>query len=473
MHSDRPGGPDVEYSSALQVAADALGVEDVFLFRRVCGEQFAHLGGLGRGVGWAGIVALDLADNDMAAQAYRHNTIERRNLHGVGHVLGAYHARSAVAIPVNNDVLLVAGSSGQTMSLDADDDTWRALAEEVVAVVTFVSPAKRLADELEVLHAVQAIATLDADREVADVLQEILAIAAESLSCEIGLAWLDDGTVAANDGGRPVLAQIDADVLLRDVLTSVPQPAESGHCQQDARRRVLPAPLGDQASSWLLLRLPEPASGWMLLVHARDNARGFSELCQELARKLPQAASGVLANAIMRQVLRTDAQIAWAQAERDILTSVGNRTAWTRAIEAAQSEIDRGQSAAVMIVDIDNLKAANDCFGHDVGDQVIAATAAILAAESRDDDTVARLGGDEFALLLPGRTATETDQLVACIRAALTAHPLVNGQIRLRASIGACAASPGDLLNDAVTRADSAMYAEKTSGQPCACRTIE
>lgn len=472
MNTDRSAPPDPDVFEALQAEAAALCVEDLFLFRRVGGEQFVHLGGLGRGVGWAGIIELDLADNDIAARAYRNNTIEYREHDTVGHVVGAYHARSAAVIPFSKDVLVVAGNFGHRIGLNTADDDWRRLAARATAVVTSVSPAKRLADELEVLYAVQAINTLDADRELADVLQAIVTIAADSLTCEIGLGWLDDGTVAANPGGQPVCAQTDAWALRRDILASAPQSMESSHCQQDARQRMLPPPLGEQASSWLLLRLPDPAPGWMLFVHTVDNARGFSDLCLELARQLPPAASGVLATTLMRDSLRADAQTARAQAERDILTNVGNRMAWRRAIEAEQSAVDDGRPAAVLIIDVDNLKVTNDCFGHDIGDQVLVATAATLTAQSGDRDSVVRLGGDEFALLLPNHTAAKTDQRVARIRAALAVHPWINGQIALRASIGACVASPGDQLREAITRADDAMYAEKTRGQPRDCQKI-
>ncbi|MDA3922879.1 MAG: hypothetical protein PF501_19705 [Salinisphaera sp.] len=69
MEGDRPALTETEFSKLMQEQALALRVGDLFLFRRARGERFAHLGRLGRGVGWAGIIELDLADKEMAATA--------------------------------------------------------------------------------------------------------------------------------------------------------------------------------------------------------------------------------------------------------------------------------------------------------------------------------------------------------------------------------------------------------------------
>src|SRR5215510_9100631 len=84
------------------------------------------------------------------------------------------------------------------------------------------------------------------------------------------------------------------------------------------------------------------------------------------------------------------------------------------AIEAVLAELDTyvsfsaryGGQGAVMIIDIDGLKAINDSLGHHAGDNLIRHVAAIMRERVRTTDIVARLSGDEFAVLMP-QTDTE------------------------------------------------------------------
>jgi diguanylate cyclase (GGDEF)-like protein len=57
---------------------------------------------------------------------------------------------------------------------------------------------------------------------------------------------------------------------------------------------------------------------------------------------------------------------------------------------------------AVVMLDLDTLKATNDEFGHGAGDALLSAVATHIASHVRDGDTVARWGGDEFVIVLRG-----------------------------------------------------------------------
>lgn len=89
-------------------------------------------------------------------------------------------------------------------------------------------------------------------------------------------------------------------------------------------------------------------------------------------------------------------------AETDPLTGLFNRRALD---ERLQREVDRatryGTVLTCVMIDIDHFKAANDRFGHQAGDRVLAQFAELLRREQRAVDTVARYGGEEFVVLLP------------------------------------------------------------------------
>ena len=122
---------------------------------------------------------------------------------------------------------------------------------------------------------------------------------------------------------------------------------------------------------------------------------------------------------------------------------------------------------AVLFVDLDDFKAVNDGFGHAVGDDLLVAVSARLAACMRSGDVVARLGGDEFAVLLEGtdeRAAVQTaERLIDALGMPLA---LGGATIPLRASVGIAVASPGtSSVGEVLRNADVAMYAAKEAGK--------
>ncbi len=93
------------------------------------------------------------------------------------------------------------------------------------------------------------------------------------------------------------------------------------------------------------------------------------------------------------------------QADLDPLTGLANRSAFERALAVLA---ERDVRVLVAFCDIDDFKAINDEFGHDVGDDVLRAVAAAIGNIVRGDDIVARFGGDEFAVVV-----TQVDDMQA------------------------------------------------------------
>jgi diguanylate cyclase (GGDEF)-like protein len=142
----------------------------------------------------------------------------------------------------------------------------------------------------------------------------------------------------------------------------------------------------------------------------------------------------------------------------DALTDSLNRRAFS---EGVGLEMARAAFGTVVMADLDNLKQANDRYGHSVGDQLIGRTADLLRSCLRPYDKLYRWGGDEFLVVLP--SAHASDVLDRLRRAIERARPVALGRefIRLQVSLGAADYASSEDLSVAVERADAAMYREK------------
>jgi diguanylate cyclase (GGDEF)-like protein len=147
-------------------------------------------------------------------------------------------------------------------------------------------------------------------------------------------------------------------------------------------------------------------------------------------------------------------------ADSDTLTPLLNRRAFLREVERAIARVARhGSSIAVLIADLDGLKAVNDSDGHQAGDAVIMHVGYTLKAEVRASDIVARIGGDEFGMLLEELDEAAAVAKAVALRAAIAADP-----VDARASsiaIGHTLIRADDSLDAVIARADAAMYAAK------------
>ena len=148
------------------------------------------------------------------------------------------------------------------------------------------------------------------------------------------------------------------------------------------------------------------------------------------------------------------------QAAHDALTGLPNRTVLVREITAALA--DDPADVSVALIDLDDFKAINDDLGHAVGDALLVAVAAAIAAQLPPDGMAARLGGDEYALLLRGDSAATLAAIAAHLRRPVHAgeHELV-----VEASIGVAPARAGDTADELIRRADVAMYEAKGQGK--------
>lgn len=128
-------------------------------------------------------------------------------------------------------------------------------------------------------------------------------------------------------------------------------------------------------------------------------------------------------------------------------------------------------SSAVLLVDVDRFKRINDSRGHEAGDVVLVRLGEILLNAVRPYDLVVRYGGEEFLLFLPLNTAQEAFEVAERIRRTIqeTLIFVNHERISITVSIGVYAAGPLQCLQDAVARADEALYEAKRSGRNRVC----
>jgi diguanylate cyclase (GGDEF)-like protein len=167
--------------------------------------------------------------------------------------------------------------------------------------------------------------------------------------------------------------------------------------------------------------------------------------------------------ATMAELRRSEAKIKH-QAAHDALTGLPNRALFSGSLHAA---LQRGAGVTVLFVDLDDFKAVNDSFGHAVGDDLLAAVSARLAASMRAGDLVARLGGDEFAVLLEGADEWAAVQAAERLISALGMPVALPGTtINVHASVGIAMSPPGTGdVGEVLRNADVAMYAAKEAGK--------
>lgn len=151
----------------------------------------------------------------------------------------------------------------------------------------------------------------------------------------------------------------------------------------------------------------------------------------------------------------------------DPLTGIANRRGFLEKIDGLPLN---QRDCCVAIVDLDFFKQVNDRLGHDEGDRVLCAFADRLSLQVRRADIVARWGGEEFAVLFHDCSEDEAEWILSRVAARSRAQPI--GMVQGRAitfSAGLCRWDGGD-IEDALHRADEALYDAKRTGRDRICR---
>jgi hypothetical protein len=264
----------------------------------VSAGRFVHLGGSGRGEGWAGIVEASLEDDKTIAEALKSERPVRIEREGSERIFGPYYARSAAVVPVSHDAVVVFGSPNDAIGVE--DGALIAAAAEVNEALEPAGRAKQLAEQLELLEAVRAAVAVQ-PTPVQAAMEALAGVAADALSCEVGLLYLENGERLAITERGWKLAVTRDDVLrsLRNVLGAGAFP----FCVQDARQAPPPGTLAKDEGirSYYLLELTGLARGVLLVAHTDSAPRGFTLLCRHLGSRVAEVASTVLGFGLTRE----------------------------------------------------------------------------------------------------------------------------------------------------------------------------
>lgn len=154
------------------------------------------------------------------------------------------------------------------------------------------------------------------------------------------------------------------------------------------------------------------------------------------------------------------------EASTDLLTQIYNKITTEHLVSL---ELQEGRNHALIVVDLDKFKYANDTFGHLFGDSVIKAVAATLRATFRATDIVGRTGGDEFVVLAKDISLSDgLETLKAkCRRLSVElAHVSLGQDYVISASIGiSLFPRDGKTYAELFAKADAALYQIKNTGR--------
>ncbi|MFA7566447.1 MAG: GGDEF domain-containing protein [Alkalispirochaeta sp.] len=202
-----------------------------------------------------------------------------------------------------------------------------------------------------------------------------------------------------------------------------------------------------------------------------------------LVRTHPKAAISIMRSILETVAVRLDNtsvlvsdMVQWGETARrraftDELTGLYNRRFLDETMSEQINEAGlSGSPLCVVMMDLDRFSAINAEYGPEVGDQLIAAVAPVVAETFRESDILARYGGDEFTFLLPGTTPDEAMELCAELRTALSGMDFLAQQGGAVTSVSASQGialwpDHGSTGEELLAAADRALYQAKQNGR--------
>ena len=169
----------------------------------------------------------------------------------------------------------------------------------------------------------------------------------------------------------------------------------------------------------------------------------------------------VMQQAVLHRPLRD-------QATLDPKTGLLRHDEWLRLAEEKVAHHLITQPWSLMFADLDRFKDFNDRSGHLTGDDALAAVAGVLRSAPVHGALISRFGGEEFCMLLPNTTGPQAVAIADRVRTQVAEVTAAEFGSPLTISIGVTAVDADGLattLEDALARADLALYQAKSAGR--------
>jgi len=156
-------------------------------------------------------------------------------------------------------------------------------------------------------------------------------------------------------------------------------------------------------------------------------------------------------------------------ASREPLTGLYNRRHFNEMLERRFSEAVRySTDLSCLMIDLDEFKAANDAFGHQLGDELLVLTAGTIMGQLRTADLAARYGGDEFIILLPQTDAERAHVLAERMVERFSrdvAERFPNVRVSMSIGIASLQSLEPKDAESLIRYADRALYDAKKAGK--------
>jgi diguanylate cyclase (GGDEF)-like protein len=167
-----------------------------------------------------------------------------------------------------------------------------------------------------------------------------------------------------------------------------------------------------------------------------------------------------------RSTLREQFDRARVESMSDSLTGLGNLRAL---MDELDSQVSQGKRFALIMANVDNLKAVNDSGGHAAGDELLRATARIISGNMRRWDQAFRMGGDQFAIVLQDCGPEEgviiaRRMLTSAIEGGVGGSTLIKGGFSITLGVSACP-DPSQDRKQLLLQADAALRYGKDHGR--------
>ena len=255
-------------------------------------------------------------------------------------------------------------------------------------------------------------------------------------------------------------------VTVRDGQGLIGTAIVSGLCAIDGDPAVDPATArsgvaeaGLKSALVCPLTIGGAVTGALALYHTTPGY--FTDAHRQLVLRIAGQVAAVINNAVLFEQTREDSVT-------DPLTGLPNtRFLFSHAGRELARAARLNTSVTLLLMDLDNLKAINDSFGHQAGNRAICGVAAVLRGAIRPYDVCVRYGGDEFIVLLSDCGLDQAEAKRLELQGAVEAIPFSVGEMmRVRLAISAGAAVfpvDGDTYDALLQVADSRMYEDKAA----------